>query len=188
MKRFLQCLLIISLPFYNAYAQDEAPEGMADFASSRKYSLFSEGLPLPNSPEAFSMIQYSSPQANLYRGEISIEIPFYTYSDDDFEIPISFSYRSGGYKPNVPYGVMGLGWSLNAGGFISREVRGLLDETAAPTNKDMYKLTNKLYGDNDRDVAFPEPDVWLCVLVQGRHDRQQGILSSGLRSGFQSWS
>ena len=160
MKRFLQCLLIISLPFYNAYAQDEAPEGMVDFASSRKYSLFSEGLPLPNSPEAFSMIQYSSPQANLYRGEISIEIPFYTYSDDDFEIPISFSYRSGGYKPNVPYGVMGLGWSLNAGGFISREVRGLLDETAAPTNKDMYKLTNKLYGDNDRDVAFPEPDMY----------------------------
>lgn len=133
---------------------------MVDFASSRKYSLFSEGLPLPNSPEAFSMIQYSSPQANLYRGEISIEIPFYTYSDDDFEIPISFSYRSGGYKPNVPYGVMGLGWSLNAGGFISREVRGLLDETAAPTNKDMYKLTNKLYGDNDRDIAFPEPDMY----------------------------
>lgn len=160
MKRFIQYIFIIVLSCQWVYAQEEAPEGMVDFASSRKYSLFSEGLPLPNSPEAFSMIQYSSPQANLYRGEISIEIPFYTYSDDDFEIPISFSYRSGGYKPNVPYGVMGLGWSLNAGGFISREVRGLLDETAAPTNKDMYKLTNKLYGDNDRDVAFPEPDMY----------------------------
>lgn len=160
MKRFIQYIVVIFLSCQWVYAQEGAPEGMVDFASSRKYSLFSEGLPLPNSPEAFSMIQYSSPQANLYRGEISIEIPFYTYSDDDFEIPISFSYRSGGYKPNVPYGVMGLGWSLNAGGFISREVRGLLDETAAPTNKDMYKLTNKLYGDNDRDVAFPEPDMY----------------------------
>ena len=160
MKRFLQCLLIISLPFYNSYAQDEAPEGMIDFASSRKYSLFSEGLPLPNSPEAYSMIQYSSPQANLYRGEVSIDIPFYTYSDSDFEIPISFSYRSGGHQPNVPYGVMGLGWSLNAGGFISREIRGIADESASPTNKDQYKFVNKLYGDNDRDVAFPEPDMY----------------------------
>ena len=159
MKRFLQCLLIISLPFYNAYAQDEAPEGMVDFASSRKYSLFSEGLPLPNCPEAFSMIQYSSPQANLYRGEISIEIPFYTYSDQDFEIPVSFSYRSGGYKPNAPYGVMGLGWSLNAGGCITREVRGIMDEANTRYNRDIYKFANKLYGDNDRDVGFLEPDV-----------------------------
>ena len=111
-----------------SYAQDEAPEGMIDFASSRKYSLFSEGLPLPNSPEAYSMIQYSSPQANLYRGEVSIDIPFYTYSDSDFEIPISFSYRSGGHKPNVPYGVMGLGWSLNAGGFISRDENNNINE------------------------------------------------------------
>ena len=159
MKRFLQCLLIISLPFYNAYAQDEAPEGMVDFASSRKYSLFSEGLPLPNSPEAFSMIQYSSPQANLYRGEISIEIPFYTYSDQDFEIPVSFSYRSGGYKPNASYGVMGLGWSLNAGGCITREVRGIMDEANTRYNRDIYKFANKLYGDNDRDFGFLEHPI-----------------------------
>ena len=162
MKRFIQYIVVIFLSCQWAYAQEaqEAPEEMVDFASSRKYSLFSEGLPLPNSPEAFSMIQYSSPQANLYRGEISIEIPFYTYSDQDFEIPVSFSYRSGGYKPNAPYGVMGLGWSLNAGGCITREVRGLVDETAAPTNKDMYKFVNKLYGDNDRDFPFAEPDMY----------------------------
>lgn len=160
MKRFIQYIVVIFLSCQWVYAQEKAPEGMVDFASSRKYSLFSEGLPLPNSPEAFSMIQYSSPQANLYRGEVSIDIPFYTYSDSDFEIPISFSYRSGGHKPNVPYGVMGLGWSLNAGGFISREIRGIADESASPTNKDQYKFVNKLYGDNDRDVAFPEPDMY----------------------------
>ena len=161
MKRFIQYIFIIVLSCQWAYAQEaqEAPEGMVDFASSRKYSLFSEGLPLPNSPEAFSMIQYSSPQANLYRGEISIEIPFYTYSDQDFEIPVSFSYRSGGYKPNVTYGVMGLGWSLNAGGCITREVRGIMDEANTRYNRDIYKFANKLYGDNDRDVGFLEPDV-----------------------------
>ena len=152
--------LLMFAQIANAQETQGAPEGMIDFASSRKYSLFSEGLPLPNSPEAYSMIQYSSPQANLYRGEVSVDIPFYTYSDSDFEIPISFSYRSGGHQPNVPYGVMGLGWSLNAGGFISREIRGIADESASPTNKDQYKFVNKLYGDNDRDVAFPEPDMY----------------------------
>lgn len=159
MKRFIQYIVVIFLSCQWVYAQEEAPEGMVDFASSRKYSLFSEGLPLPNSPEAFSMIQYSSPQANLYRGEISIEIPFYTYSDQDFEIPVSFSYRSGGYKPNAPYGVMGLGWSLNAGGCITREVRGIMDEANTRYNRDIYKFANKLYGDNDKDVGFLEPDV-----------------------------
>lgn len=161
MKRFIQYIFIIVLSCQWVYAQEapQAPEGMVDFASSRKYSLFSEGLPLPNSPEAFSMIQYSSPQANLYRGEISIEIPFYTYSDQDFEIPVSFSYRSGGYKPNASYGVMGLGWSLNAGGCITREVRGIMDEANTRYNRDIYKFANKLYGDNDRDFGFLEPDV-----------------------------
>lgn len=159
MKRFIQSIFIILLSCQWAYAQEDS-DGMSDFAESRKHSLFSEGLPLPNSPEASSMMQYSSPQSNLYRGEVSIEIPFYTYSDDDFEIPISFSYRSGGYRPNVPYGVMGLGWSLNAGGFISREVRGVVDEASPPSNKDLYKFVNKLYGDNDRYVAFPEPDMY----------------------------
>lgn len=159
MKRFIQYIVVIFLSCQWAYAQEDS-DGMSDFAESRKHSLFSEGLPLPNSPEASSMMQYSSPQSNLYRGEVSIEIPFYTYSDDDFEIPISFSYRSGGYRPNVPYGVMGLGWSLNAGGFISREVRGVVDEASPPSNKDLYKFVNKLYGDNDRYVAFPEPDMY----------------------------
>ena len=57
-----------------SYAQDEAPEGMIDFASSRKYSLFSEGLPLPNSPKAYSMIQYSSPQA---KGKVDLLVKLY---------------------------------------------------------------------------------------------------------------
>ena len=70
MKRFIQYIVVIFLSCQWVYAQEEAPEGMVDFASSRKYSLFSEGFPLPTSPEAYSMIQYSSPQANLYRGEV----------------------------------------------------------------------------------------------------------------------
>lgn len=160
MKKFLLLVAILSLPLLNLYGQEtETPDGMIDYSSSRKYCLFGDGLPLPDSPEAYSMMQYSSPQANLYRGEVSIEIPFYTYSDQDFEIPVSFSYRSGGYKPNVPYGVMGLGWSLNVGGCITREVRGIMDEANTRTNKELYKFVNKLYGDNDRNFGFLEPDV-----------------------------
>ncbi len=66
--------------------------------------------------------------ASLYTGTINVNIPLYEYQDTDFDIPISLGYASGGYKPNIQAGVVGHDWSLNAGGSITRVVRGLPDE------------------------------------------------------------
>ncbi|MDR2125797.1 MAG: hypothetical protein LBP63_03060 [Prevotellaceae bacterium] len=65
---------------------------------------------------------------NLYTGTMQLAIPFYTYKDADFEIPVNFAYSSSGCVANVRGGIMGPGWGVNVGGMITREIRGIPDE------------------------------------------------------------
>ena len=65
---------------------------------------------------------------DLYIGKSPVHIPIYTYKDSDFEIPISLDYVSTGFKPNSTIGHMGLGWEINYGGYISRQINGMPDE------------------------------------------------------------
>ncbi len=81
------------------------------------------------SPDVWRFMKYGNTPIDLYRGIAQTQIPIYTYKDKDFELPISIDYASSGFIPNVQTGVLGLGWFLNAGGSITREVRGIPDET-----------------------------------------------------------
>ena len=74
---------------------------------------------------------------NLYTGTMQLAIPFYTYKDADFEIPVSFGYASSGCMANVRGGIMGPGWGVNVGGMITREIRGIKDESG-DTTKNVY--------------------------------------------------
>lgn len=59
-----------------------------------------------------------------YTGRVKTEIPIYTINFEGLLIPINISYNSGGVKINSISSRVGLNWSLNAGGFISREIKG----------------------------------------------------------------
>lgn len=78
--------------------------------------------------QVWNSIKFGQATPNLYNGTISVGVPFYTYKDNDFEVPISYIYSSNGYKPNEKPGSLGLGWTLNVGGCITREINGLPDE------------------------------------------------------------
>ena len=80
------------------------------------------------SVETFTMTRYGSLVPSLYTGAMTFSVPVYTYSDPDFTIPVSLDYNYDGYKPSQHSGTVGLGWSLNCGGVITREIRGLPDE------------------------------------------------------------
>lgn len=99
----------------------------------------------PVSPDVWSMIKYGNAEVNPYSGTVGTSIPIYTYQDDDFTIPVSIDYASSGYKPNIPTGVVGLGWYLNVGGAITREVRGIPDDTCVTFNYLSYGLDNQVY-------------------------------------------
>ena len=80
------------------------------------------------SPQAWSFMKYRGDTPDLYTGTMSVSIPIYTYQDQDFTLPISLNYASNGYIPNVQAGDVGLGWALDAGGYITRTIRGVPDE------------------------------------------------------------
>lgn len=119
-------------------AQDEE-------TSVRARLIFGNGIVSPASPEASSMVQYGSmDDVDLYTGTAVVGIPIYEYSDDDFTIPVSLLYSSNGYRPNAHTGVLGLGWNLNAGGAVTREVHGIMDDAWA--DLELYNFRSKWHG------------------------------------------
>ncbi len=99
-----------------------------DSFSIRENSLFTDGVNLPASPQAWAMNRYGNESIDLYTGTVGVSLPVYTYADDDFTIPVSINYSSDGYRPNIQSGPLGLGWNLSLGGAITREVRGIPDD------------------------------------------------------------
>jgi YD repeat-containing protein len=78
-----------------------------------------------------NLIKLQDFDVSLYTGAPNINIPLYTLPSRSLNVPISLLYTStGGIKVQDVANFVGLGWHLNAGGCISRVVRGLPDEQA----------------------------------------------------------
>ena len=80
------------------------------------------------SSSAQSLGEFAEIPVDLYTGRTKINIPLFTISYNDIEVPVSLSYHGGGIKVDDECGVVGLGWTLNAGGVVNRIVRGMPDE------------------------------------------------------------
>ena len=83
------------------------------------------------SPTASALGKYGEISVGMYTGIPSIAIPIYTIKADDIELPISLSYHAGGIKLEERASNVGIGWSLNAGGVITRSIRGLPDPVSS---------------------------------------------------------
>lgn len=74
----------------------------------------------------------SMPQSDLgvdhYTGSVNFTIPLYTIKDGDLEIPINLRYDGSGIRISQEASNVGLGWSLNVGGAITRTIRGNLPD------------------------------------------------------------
>jgi YD repeat-containing protein len=78
---------------------------------------------IPPSPDAAALGKYGLYPVTLSNGLVGIDIPIYTIKTNTLEMPISVSYHASGIKVDEVASVVGLGWSLNAGGVITRVVR-----------------------------------------------------------------
>ena len=84
----------------------------------------------PTSPEASSMGKYGEIPVNLSTGKINHTIPLHTISEGAFSLPIALSYNYSGLMVEEIPGAVGLGWDLIGNGMITRQVRGLPDESS----------------------------------------------------------
>jgi hypothetical protein len=78
---------------------------------------------------AFSFINsFAQVSVNPLTGTGSVVIPIYTLSSGQVSVPVSLVYHGTGVKPKDVEGTAGIGWGLQGGGRISRQVRGLPDD------------------------------------------------------------
>jgi hypothetical protein len=82
----------------------------------------------PLSPNAAALWKYAELPVNMYTGIPSISIPIYEIKSGGLTVPISLSYHAGGIRYEEQASWVGLGWTLNAGGAINRNVKGVADE------------------------------------------------------------
>lgn len=80
------------------------------------------------SPTAASLGKYADIPVSAHTGIPQISLPIYTIKEGPLSIPISLSYHAGGLKVWETASWVGAGWSLNAGGVITRTVMGAPDE------------------------------------------------------------
>jgi hypothetical protein len=125
------------------------------------------------SPEASALFRFQDYPMDFSTGLPQINVPIYEIKSGDLSVPISISYHASGRRVYDQDGPIATGWSLNAGGMISRTVYGAVDfGTSAGTFKFPYpfnttNLSNSTtlpylenimhYHDNPDDVT---PGTW----------------------------
>lgn len=120
---FLLCFVVLSHFFVSA----QIDPGNGGNAFTPEY-LDYHANSVPPTPNAASFTIYGDTPVNTATGIPQISIPLFTVVDDGMSIPISLSYHASGVKVDDLASVVGLKWSLNAGGGIFREVKDQQDE------------------------------------------------------------
>lgn len=82
---------------------------------------------VPQSPEAAAFEKYGNVPVSMYTGTPQISVPLFNIQGREMSMPISLSYDASGVKVEQVATSVGLGWNLNAGGAVTRQVAGLPD-------------------------------------------------------------
>ena len=78
--------------------------------------------------QAASLGKFGEIPVSYFRGVPSIGIDIYSVNQGSLSLPISVDYHASGIRVAEIASWVGLGWTLNAGGMISRSVVGIEDE------------------------------------------------------------
>jgi hypothetical protein len=113
------------------------------------------------SPTAATLGKFGDVPVSYFTGVPQISIPLFAVKGKTLELPISLAYHASGIKVEEVGGWVGAGWSLEAGGAITRTVRGIVDEQI-----EGYFNTGRAFYDPQN---FSDP-VRLAALVRNIHD------------------
>ncbi|MCC9073224.1 RHS repeat protein [Flavobacterium sp. F-65] len=94
------------------------------------------------SPTPSALGKFVDQPVSLYTGIPSIQIPLWEIKLNDFTLPIELKYHSGGIKVQEAASNVGLGWALNAGGVITRAVKGNVPDDFAKLSQEYYHHAN----------------------------------------------
>lgn len=112
-------------------------------------------FPQAVSPTAYQIGQYGRTPVSYFHGLPQISVPLTEVRGRGFTLPVSLSYHGGGIKPDQHPGWVGLGWSLHAGGSITRVIHGMKDEMSISEYNHLHQESNGLHQRRIReDTSF----------------------------------
>lgn len=152
------CCVFLFLQIESLYGQGGGPTEELPFENI-----------IPASPEATSLGKYGEFPVTMSSGTPNISIPLTQITGNKLSVPLSLSYHASGNKVQSLASWVGLGWSLNAGGAITRSCRGLPDEDpngwleikdSIPDYGHMSNEAFTILNDLANGIIDGEPDVF----------------------------
>jgi hypothetical protein len=152
MKVFISVIFILSVFFVGAQPT----------TASLNNSL------VPPSPDVAALGKFGIQPVTLYSGMTNVSVPITEIKTTRLSLPITLNYNYNGYKPGEVASSIGLGWSLQAGGVITRIVKGKADDAAGLIHKwedyaeivDLKSNPDFLY-EVGSDQVDTEPDIYI---------------------------
>ncbi len=92
------------------------------------YPQFSQEPAAVASPNAATLGEFGEIPVSLFTGTPKISIPLHTVECNGFKMPVTLDYHASGIRPDQHPGWTGIGWSINVGGIITREVNDRADD------------------------------------------------------------
>jgi len=119
--------------------------------------------PSPN-VAAVNYGKYADIQPNLYNGALQVPISLASLTHGTVSTGVSVGYHSSGFRANELASEVGLGWHLQAGGAITRQIRGLDDFGTFGWLKTgdqiQGNITQSLINMIRNEKVDPEPDLF----------------------------
>jgi len=91
-------------------------------------NYFHQGDPQILSPSAHEMGKYGKVPVSYFNGLPNISVPLTEVRAKGYTLPVYLTYYAGGNRPEKHPGWVGQGWSLHAGGSITRIIHGRKDD------------------------------------------------------------
>lgn len=128
--------------------------------------------PFPLAPNSTAFTKYGDYKVNYYTGVPDISINLFTAKSGSLELPITLSYHASGNRVSDVASWVGLGWSVSAGGSISRKVMGMPDDDVSGL------LSGSLRDYNSLDLNNSNTDIdYARDVVTGYKDSRPDIFS-----------
>lgn len=147
------------------------------------HNFYSQTIPDIKSPQTYQFEKYGNIPINKNTGSNAYSINLYSftniYGNESFDI--SLNYFGTGFVPAKKSNYVGLDWSLNFGGTISRSVRGIADDFF-PSPGSSSKLYGYLEG-----VRNCNRDNYAIYTGNYSHLPQNNVSGIGIKCGTYSY-
>jgi hypothetical protein len=135
------------------------------------------------SPQSMAFTRYGDYPMAAYTGLTDITIPIHNIIGRKLSLPITMSFHASGRMANETNGILGMRWTLNCGGLVTRTMKGQPDEWNGLTPFDItpYINTSNVPSFDVLHNACPDGKI----LGQSIYDSEYGIFNYVLPNGKQ---